>query len=162
MITLPQLIDKDIHWIDRELRRLLKQTEATTALVIDQGGFLIVSAGDETEFDLTTIAALASGAYLANQTIANLVREENFDCVYQQGQRFSMLVVSVGEFCLLVIIFKAAVGVGLVKYYAATAVSHILRQMRVAEARAPGEGVDLSVLNVADPRDMFRRQTGEA
>jgi predicted regulator of Ras-like GTPase activity (Roadblock/LC7/MglB family) len=162
MITLPQLIDKDIHWIDRELRRLIKQTEATTALVIDQGGFLIVSAGDETEFDLTTIAALASGAYLANQTIANLVREENFDCVYQQGQRFSMLVVSVGEFCLLVIIFKAAVGVGLVKYYAATAVSHILRQMRVAEARAPGEGVDLSVLNVADPRDMFRRQTGEA
>ena len=161
MTTLPQLIDKDIHWIDRELRRLLKQTEATTALVIDQGGFLIVSAGDEKEFDLTTIAALASGAYLANQTIANLVREENFDCVYQQGQRFSMLVVSVGEFCLLVIIFKAAVGVGLVKYYAATAVTHILRQMRVAEARAPGEGVDLSILNVADPRDMFRKQTGE-
>jgi predicted regulator of Ras-like GTPase activity (Roadblock/LC7/MglB family) len=160
MITLPQLIDKDIRWIDRELHRLLKQTEATSALIIDQGGFLITNAGEEKEFDLTTIAALASGAYLANATIANLVREENFDCVYQQGQRFSMLVVSVGEFCLLVIIFKAEVGVGVVKYYAAAAVKRILHQMQVAQARAPGEGVDLSVLNVADPRDMFKRQTG--
>jgi predicted regulator of Ras-like GTPase activity (Roadblock/LC7/MglB family) len=158
MITLPQLIDKDISWIDRELRGLLKQTEATTALVIDQGGFLITSAGEENEFDLTTIAALASGAYLANQTIAGLVGEENFDCIYQQGRRFSMLVVSVGEFCLLVVIFKAEVGVGVVKYYGATTVKRIVRHLQAAQVRAPGEGVDLSVLNVADPRDMFKRR----
>ena len=44
------------------LRELLKQSDATTALVIDKGGFLITQHGDGRQFDLTTIAALASGA----------------------------------------------------------------------------------------------------
>lgn len=160
MTTLPQLIEEDVHRFDRELRVLLKQTDATTALLIDQGGFLITSAGEEQDFDLTTIAALASGAYLANQTIANLVHEEHFNSVYQQGERFSMLVVSVGELCLLVVIFKAQVSVGVVKYFAVPAVQHITLQLQRAQERAPDAGLDLSVLNVADPRDMFKKRNG--
>ena len=114
MATLPQLIEEDIERLDHELRELLEKSDSTTALVIDKGGFLISSQGDSRQFDLTTIAALASGAYLANQTIANLVHEDNFNSVYQQGEKFSMFVVCVDEFCLLSVIFKAAVSVGLV------------------------------------------------
>ena len=75
MATLPQLIEEDIHQLDEYLAELLKQSDATTALLIDKGGFLITQAGEPGLFDLTTIAALASGAYLANQTIANLDRK---------------------------------------------------------------------------------------
>src|SRR5579864_6190040 len=103
MATLPQLIEEDIRQLDRVLRELLENSEATTALIIDKGGFLITHAGESDQFDLTTIAALASGAYLANQTIANLVHEENFDSVYQQGEKNSMLVLNVDEYCLLVL-----------------------------------------------------------
>ncbi|HSU53868.1 MAG TPA: roadblock/LC7 domain-containing protein, partial [Candidatus Dormibacteraeota bacterium] len=92
MGTLPQLIEEDIQCLDEALRELLDRSEATTAMVIDKGGFLISSYGDDRQFDLTTIAALASGAYLANQTIANLVHEPNFNSVYQQGERYSMFV----------------------------------------------------------------------
>ena len=159
MATLPQLFEEDIKHIDRALQDLLAGSEAAIACIIDKGGFLITHAGDPGDFDLTTIAALASGAYLANQTIANLVHEENFDSVYQQGEKFSMFVLNVDEFCLLVLIFKAAISVGAVKYFALRASPRIAKQLQAAKERDPGGGLDLSVLNVANPGQLFHRKT---
>src|SRR5207249_1204668 len=130
MGTLPQLIEEDVQRLEDELREFLRETDATTAAVIDKGGFLITSKGDDRQFDLTTIAALASGAYLANQTIANLVHETDFNNVYQQGERFSMFVSDVDEHCLLAVIFKAQVTVVVVKYVAAPVKTPIAEQMR--------------------------------
>ena len=61
MATLPQLVEEDIQRLDDELREFLEKSDATTALIIDKGGFLITHQGDSRRFDLTTIAALASG-----------------------------------------------------------------------------------------------------
>ena len=159
MATLPQLLEEDIQCLDRILTEYLDRSDAATVLVIDKGGFLITHQGDSRRFDLTTIAALASGAYLANQTIANLVHEENFDSVYQQGEKFSMFVINVDEECVLVVIFKAQVGVGVVKYFAAGAVERVARQLKTAQERDPGGGLDLSVLNLADPAEVFKRKS---
>jgi predicted regulator of Ras-like GTPase activity (Roadblock/LC7/MglB family) len=158
MATLPQLIEEDVQCLDDALRELLEKSDATTALIIDKGGFLISGQGDTRQFDLTTIAALASGAYLANQTIANLVHETSFDSVYQQGEKFSMFVLSIDEFCLLVVIFKAIVSVGVVKYFSLPAAKQIAGQMQVAQERDPGGGLDLSVLNLADTADLFKKK----
>src|SRR6201987_1450905 len=125
MATLPQLIEEDVQCLDDALRELLEKSDATTALIIDKGGFLISDQGDSRQFDLTTIAALASGAYLANQTIANLVHEANFNSVYQQGEKFSMFVLCINEQSMLVVIFKATVSVGAVKYFAIPAAKGI-------------------------------------
>lgn len=159
MGTLPQLLEDDIRRLDDELRELLEKSDATTALIIDKGGFLIASQGDSRQFDLTTIAALASGAYMANQTIANLVHETNFNSVYQQGEKFSMFVMEVDEYCMLTVIFKAQVSVGVVKYFAAPAARHVATQMQIAQERDPGAGLDLSELNLADPSEVFKRKT---
>jgi predicted regulator of Ras-like GTPase activity (Roadblock/LC7/MglB family) len=158
MASLPQLIEEDIERLGGELRDLLEKTDATTALIIDKGGFLITGQGDTRQFDLTTIAALASGAYMANQTIANLVHETSFNSVYQQGEKFSMLVMCVDENCLLVVIFKAQVSVGAVKYFAMPAVKHIAVQLQIAQERNPGASLDLSELNLADPSEVFKRK----
>ena len=158
MATLPQLIEEDIQQLDDTLRELLKQTEATTAMVIDKGGFLITHQGDSRNFDLTTIAALASGAYMANQTIASLVHETNFNSVYQQGEQFSMFVMNMDEYCLLMVVFKAQLSVGAVKYFATPAVEKMSRQMKVAHEREPDGGLDLSILNVADASGFFKRK----
>ncbi len=158
MATLPQLIEEDVQRLEDVLQELLEKTDATTALIIDKGGFLISSLGDSRQFDLTTIAALASGAYMANQTIANLVHETNFNSVYQQGEKFSMFVMCVDEYCLLSIIFKAHLSVGVVKYFAAPAVQLIAEQLLRAQQREPNGGLDLSVLNLADPSELFRKK----
>ena len=158
MGTLPQLLEEDIQRLDDVLRDYLEHSDATTALIIDKGGFLITSQGDARRFDLTTIGALASGAFLANQTIANLVHEENFDSVYQQGDTFSMFVTNVDESSLLMVIFSSKVGVGMVKYHAAETRKLIAKQLKKAQDRDPSAGLDLSVLNLADPSALFKRK----
>jgi predicted regulator of Ras-like GTPase activity (Roadblock/LC7/MglB family) len=158
MATLPQLIEDDIQRLDETLREFIASADATAALIIDKGGFLITHQGDSRDFDLTTIAALSSGAFMANQTIAGLVNETNFNSIYQQGEKFSIFVINVDEHCMLVVIFKSQTGVGVVKYYAAGAIKRIASQIKIAEERAPGEGLDLSVLNVADTGQFFRKR----
>ncbi len=158
MPTLPQLIEEDIQQLDETLREFNAQTDGTTAMVIDKGGFLIAHQGEDRQFDLTTIGALASGAFMASQTIAGLVNEENFNSTYQQGEKFSLFVINVDAHCLLVVIFKSQSGVGVVKFYAPFAVKKIAAQLALAQARTPGAGLDLSVLNAADPQDFFRRK----
>ena len=158
MATLPQLIEEDIERLDDLLGELLQKSDATTALIIDKGGFLITSQGDARQFDLTTIAALASGAFMANQTIANLVHETSFNSVYQQGEKNSMFVICADDNCLLVVIFKAQVSVGVVKYFAVPAAAQVADQMARAQEREPGAGLDLSELNLADTRDLFKRK----
>ena len=158
MATLPQLLEDDVRQLDGILREFIESTEAIAAVIIDKGGFLITQQGDAHDFDLTSIGALASGAFMATQTIASLVNETNFNSTYQQGENASMFVVNIDEHCLLVVIFKSHSGVGVVKYYAATAIKHIARQLKIARERAPEEGLDLSVLNVAETAPLFRKK----
>lgn len=158
MATLPQLIEEDIQQLEKTLREFIAQTDATASLVIDKGGFLIAHQGDSSQFDMTTIGALASGAFMANQTIAGLVNESNFNSVYQQGEKYSMLVVNVDEYCLIIVIFDARIGVGVVKYYVSSAIKQIASQLAIARERNPEGGLDLSVLNIADTQTLFRKR----
>jgi len=158
MGTLPQLIEEDIRQIDDSLDELLTKSEATSSIVIDKGGFIITQCGDVRRFDTTTLGALAAAMYAATQGIASLVGEVNFSSVYQQGENFSLLVHNVDEHCLLLVIFKAQISVGAVKYYAVNTIGRIAQQLQVAHARSPDQGIDLSVLNVADTSGVFRKK----
>ena len=158
MPTLPQLIEDDIRVLDDSLREFLAQTSATAALLIDKGGFLITHQGEAPEVDFTTLGALASGAFMASQTIASLVNEKNFNSTFQQGEKSSLLCAEVDQYCLLVVLFKSQAGAGLVKYYSSNCSSRIAAQLAVAQERAPGAGFDLSALNVAHPEELFRKK----
>src|SRR5947208_16509232 len=134
MATLPQLIEEDIREIDGALNDLLTKSEATSALVIDKGGFLITQCGEVRRFDFTTLGALAAAMYAATQAIASLVSEINFSSVYQQGENFSILLQNVDEHCLLVIIFKPQISVGADKYYALTTLTLQANQLQTLQA----------------------------
>jgi len=158
MLTLPELLAEDIELFNDTLHALLIHTEATTALIMDKGGFLITHQGDNQQFDLTTIAALASGAFMANQTIAGLVRETNFNSVHQEGERLSLFAVNIDEHCLLLIVFKPEVGVGAVKYFAVPAAQKIAAQIKRAHTRNPTGGFDLSAMNLINSASIFQQK----
>jgi len=158
MATLPQLIEEDIRRLNEKLREFLTQASATVALLIDKGGFLLTHQGEAGDLELTTIGALASGAFMASQTIAGLVNEKNFNYTCQQGELLSLFTMDVDEHCLLVVIFPSKSGVGVVKYYSAGVVSRLAQQLAAARDRNPGGGFDLSVINVADPQEFFRKK----
>ena len=145
MATLPQLIEDDIAVLDDALQRLLTQTEASAAMIIDKGGFLIAQKGDSANLDAITLAALAAASFAATQSIATLVCEDNFASVYQQGEKHSLLVENVDQHCLLTVVFRASLSVGAIKYYAGATTKEIAKQMNVAQARNPEGGLDLSM-----------------
>lgn len=161
MPTLPQLIEEDVRVLDAALDDFISKSEATSAFVLDKGGFVINQRGDTNSFDTTTLGALAAAAFAATQGIAGLVQEATFSSVYQQGENFSLLVSNIDEHCLLVVIFRAQISVGAVKYYAVNVVSQVSQQLVVAHNRAPGEGLDLSVMNMADSAEFFQKKTEE-
>jgi len=158
MGTLPQLIEEDVAQLDAVLRELLVKSEASTAFIADKGGFLITSKGNDQDYDLTTIAALASGAFMASQSIAGLVQDTGFNSTYQQGENFNIYIQTVDENCLLLVIFPVGIGVGTVKYFASATCQRIANQMQAAQERDPSAGLDLSVLNVADASAFFKKR----
>ena len=158
MSTLPQLIEEDIRVIEAALDDFLAKSESSSALILDKGGFIISERGDVNSYDTTTLGALAAAAFAATQGIAGLVQEATFSNVYQQGESNSILVSNVDEHCLLVAIFRAQISVGAVKYYAVNVISQVGQQLEAAHNRAPGEGLDLSVLNLADASEVFQQK----
>jgi predicted regulator of Ras-like GTPase activity (Roadblock/LC7/MglB family) len=158
MIGLPPLIEEDVHLLNSVLDELLRKSEAATALVIDKGGPVIDQRGAVEQFDTTTIAALAAGSFCATQAIAERLGEVNFANIYQQGERFSLLFCNIDENALLIVIFKAELSAGAIKYFAAESVRQIARQMARAQARAPGESLDLVSENTLDVSTVFRQK----
>jgi len=159
MAILPQLLEEDLGALDGALRELLLKCEASLALLIDKGGFIITFCGqDPLLLDTTTLAALSAASFAATQGIASLIRETNFSSVYQQGENTSVLVLNVDEFCLLAIMFDAHLSAGAVKFYAALAVKQIARQLTQAHQRTPTLGLDLSLLDLANTGPLFRKK----
>jgi predicted regulator of Ras-like GTPase activity (Roadblock/LC7/MglB family) len=158
---LPQLIAEDVRELDRLLSELVSRSEASSAIIIDKGGFMITQAGAVEGMDSTTLAALAAGSFAATQGMASVVSESNFNCVYQQGDNFSLLVQNIESDTLLLVVFPAHVSVGAVKYFS-NATLPILAQ-RFASARERGDGeLDLSMMNMEDSSQFFRRVASKA
>jgi predicted regulator of Ras-like GTPase activity (Roadblock/LC7/MglB family) len=155
MPGLPPLIEEDVQLLDSVLDELLQKSEAATALVIDKGGPIINQRGAVDQFDTTTIAALAAGSFCATQAIAERLGETGFTNIYQQGERFSLLFCNIDDNALLIVIFKAELSAGAVKYYAATSVPQIAAQLERAQQRAPGESLDLVSENTLDVSSIF-------
>ncbi|MGA2246102.1 MAG: roadblock/LC7 domain-containing protein [Verrucomicrobiota bacterium] len=158
MATLPQLVEEDVRKLDETLTEFLTQTDATVALIIDKGGFLISHQGEAGDLDLTTLGALASGAFMASQTIAGLVNEKDFSHTALQGGQCSLYSTNIDAQCLLVVVFPSKTGMGVVKYYSGATVARLARQLAAARERDPAGGLDLSEMNVANPEEIFRKK----
>jgi predicted regulator of Ras-like GTPase activity (Roadblock/LC7/MglB family) len=126
-------------------------------MVIDKGGPVIYQRGAVDQFDTTTIAALAAGSFCATQAIAERLGETHFASIYQQGDRFSLLFSNIDDDTLLLVIFKAELSAGAIKYYAAETARNILGQFRQARERAPGESLDLVSENLLDVSAVFSK-----
>jgi predicted regulator of Ras-like GTPase activity (Roadblock/LC7/MglB family) len=158
MQGLPPLIEEDVQELDSALDGLLRKSEATVVILIDKGGPVIAQRGAAGPFDTTTIAALAAGSFCATQAIAERLGETNFSSIYQQGDRLSLLFCNVDDSVVLIVIFKAELSAGAVKYYAAETIRQVARQLERARLRAPGESLDLVSENLLDVSTVFGKK----
>jgi predicted regulator of Ras-like GTPase activity (Roadblock/LC7/MglB family) len=158
MPGLPPLIEEDVQSLDAALDDLLRRSEAAVALIIDKGGPLISQRGALENFDATTIAALAAGSFCATQAIAQRIGETGFSNIYQQGERHSLLFCDIDDNVLLVVIFKADISAGAIKYYAAATVGQVGQQLERARQRSPQNSMDLVSMNVMDVSSIFTQK----
>src|SRR5882757_3020632 len=154
----PQLIQEDLDHLNVVMRELLAKSEAHVALLVEKAGYLIHQCGNPESIDTTTFATLGSNAYNAVQFMAQLVNENNFTSMYQQGENFSTLMVNVDENSLLVIVFPTHLTVGSMKYYANPAARSIADRIVLATNRSPGQGLDLSDLDPTDVQSLFEKK----
>ena len=158
MLSLPPLFEEDVQSMESAMDELLRQTEATAALLIDKGGPLICERGDTEAFDTTTMAALAAGSFAATEAIAGLIGEANFNSVYQQGDRRSLLVTNVGLNALMIVVFQGDKSVGAVRYFSAVANKQISRQLSIAHGRNPDAVLDLVSMDLANTAVLFKKK----
>ncbi len=159
MFSLPQLIDEDIRAMDLALGEFMERSGSTAALIVDQGGFVITQNGMLENLDTATLGALAANSFAATHAMAKLIRETSVSSIYQEGELNSVLISSLAGYGFLIVVFPAEIGVGSVKYHSYATIGGIVGQLEKAKARAPGDGLDLSDLNLADTAAVFQRVT---
>ena len=109
------LTEADSAAIGQVLQRFLFDSKARCALVVDRSGQLVTTAGERPTFDTTSFATLAAADFSANDQLARLVGERDFNTLFHQGERESMLLSDVSRRVILVILFDNRTTLGMVR-----------------------------------------------
>lgn len=131
--------------IARVLGRLALDTGASYTILLDKSGQLIASHG-QGHRDLTALGALMAGAFSSSRQVAEILGEQDFRSILQQGVQESILSTLVGNQWLLVVVFEQQTHVGLVKVLARKSsdeLERILDRVRHGGAEARQQVVDV-------------------
>ena len=91
-----------MQFFEKVLADLVRKSEAILTMIVEKAGYLIHQHGNSEALDTTTLATLGSNAYNATQFMAQLVNENNFSSMYQQGEAYSTLILNIDHDCILV------------------------------------------------------------
>jgi predicted regulator of Ras-like GTPase activity (Roadblock/LC7/MglB family) len=112
------LYEDQIKRIDKALTRIIKESEAKCALLVDKDGHLITRQGFTHTLDTTALAALLAGSYASTKEIARLVGEPEFSVLFHQGKRDHIHISLIGERTIMVVIFDDRTTIGMIRLYA--------------------------------------------
>lgn len=138
--------DRDLATISAVLMKLMNDTNATSAMLIDKSGQVVAVQGAEMKRHATTLGALLAGVFSSSREVAKLLNEKDFRSIFQQGVQENIYTSMVEEQWLLVIIFDRLTHIGLVKVLSKKAsdeLGRILERVRSDTTRTKS-----SVLNV--------------
>jgi predicted regulator of Ras-like GTPase activity (Roadblock/LC7/MglB family) len=107
--------DRELATISSVLLKLMNDTNATSAMLLDKSGQVIAVQGTGTRRNATTLGALLAGVFSSSREVAKLLDEKDFRNIFQQGVQENIYTTMVEEQWLLVIIFDKLTHIGLVK-----------------------------------------------
>ncbi len=127
-----KVFEEDYWAINTTLQELLKNSNATSVLLLDKTGQLICSVGEPPEFDMYSFASLCAADFEANAQLAKLIGEKDFSTLYHQGSNESMYLARVENNIILVVLFDKRTTLGLVRLRTKKAVDNletVIRQL---------------------------------
>ena len=131
----PQIIEDDFYELTAALDELLATSGATSAMIVEKAGYLIIDRGEKPPFDSAVLASLAANAFNATEFMAENMGEHEFSSMYQQGQISNVLWVNVDEDTMFVVVFPTGEDAGMVKTYALTTAGKIAACIERAKRR---------------------------
>lgn len=120
-----KVFEEDYWAINTTLQELLKNSNATSVMLLDKTGQMISNVGEEPRFDLHSFASLCAADFEANAQLAHLIGEQDFSTLYHQGSNESMYLARVAGTIILVILFDKKTTLGLVRLRAKKAVDNL-------------------------------------
>ena len=138
--------EDDFSEITRALERFLTDCNARCALLVDRTGQLIATVGDRPNFDPTAFATLTAADFSANDQLAKLIGENDFNSLFHQGEKESMYLADVARRVILVVLFDNRTTLGLVRLKMKETVNELTRLFeqvfaRPTEAQGGGPGL---------------------
>src|SRR5690242_2877172 len=79
--------EDDFGAITQSLQRFLYDSNARCALLVDRTGQLVATVGEQPTFDPTAFATLTAADFSANDQLAKLIGESDFNTLFHQARR---------------------------------------------------------------------------
>ena len=114
--------EEDFGAITTSLEAFLRESNARCAMLVDRTGQLVATVGEKPKFDPTTFATLTAADFSANDQLAKLIGENDFNSLFHQGEKESMYLADIARRVILVVLFDNRTTLGLVKLRVKTAV----------------------------------------
>jgi predicted regulator of Ras-like GTPase activity (Roadblock/LC7/MglB family) len=107
--------EDDYGAITESLQRFLGESQARCAMLVDRAGQLVATVGEQPTFDPTAFATLTAADFSANDQLAKLIGENDFNSLFHQGERESMYLADIARRVILVVLFDNRTTLGLVR-----------------------------------------------
>ena len=142
--------EDDFGAITQALQRFLHDASARCALLVDKTGQLVATVGDRPNFDPTAFATLTAADFSANDQLAKLIGESDFNSLFHQGEKDSMYLADVAHRVILVVIFDNRTTLGLVRLKMKQTVEELTKLFEAMFQRAASQTAAPNVLAGAD------------
>ncbi len=107
--------EDDFGAITKSLDRFLIDCNARCALLVDRTGQLVATVGERPSFDPTAFATLTAADFSANDQLAKLIGEKDFNSLFHQGEKESMYLADIARRVILVVLFDNRTTLGMVR-----------------------------------------------
>src|SRR3954454_24754128 len=130
--------EDDYSAITESLQRFLGESNARCALLVDRAGQLVATVGEPPNFDPTAFATLTAADFSANDQLAKLIGENDFNSLFHQGEKESMYLADIARRVILVVLFDHRTTLGLVRLKMRHVVGNLTQLFEQVFARASG------------------------
>ena len=143
--------EEDARRIQNILSVFLADSSARTALIVDRTGQLVSTVGEPPVFDSTAFATLTAADFSANDQLAKLIGENDFNSLFHQGEKESMYLADIARRVIIVVLFDNRTTLGMVRLKMRQTVQELTQMFEQMFARsAANAGSAPSILAGAD------------
>lgn len=152
--------EDDFGAITKSLQRFLHDSNGRCALLVDRTGQLIATVGEQPTFDPTAFATLTAADFSANDQLAKLIGETDFNSLFHQGEKESMYLADVAKRVILVVLFDDRATLGMIRIKVKNVVGEMTRIFQQVFDRPLADGDQIETGWAGDAEDEIDRLFG--